>query len=223
MGQLEKQEEPMNMTKSFSIPKSSVWEAYKCVKLNGGSAGVDLESIEKFELRLGDNLYKIWNRLCSGSYFPPPVKGVPIPKKSGGVRMLGVPTVADRIAQTVVKNVLEPMLEPLFHQNSYGYRPRRSALDAVAIVRRRSWEYDWVIEFDIKGLFDNIDHDLLLRAIRKHCQIPWVLLYIERWLRAPMQTEDGCSVERVRGTPQGGLCKALHKPPYAKRKTMQSK
>jgi len=209
MGQLYMQEEPVGMTKPYNIPKTLVWEAYQCVKANGGSAGVDLESIEKFESRLGDNLYKVWNRLCSGSYFPPPVKGVSIPKKSGGVRILGVPTVADRIAQTVVKLVLEPMLETLFHRDSYGYRPGRSALDAVAIVRQRSWEYDWVIEFDIKGLFDNIDHDLLLRAVRKHCQVPWVLLYIERWLKVPMQDEDGHIVERHRGTPQGGVVSPL--------------
>lgn len=199
----------MGVTKSYSIPKKLVWEAYQSVKANGGSAGVDQESIETFERQLGDNLYKLWNRLCSGSYFPPPVKGVPIPKKSGGIRMLGVPTVADRVAQTVAKLVLEPMLEPLFHRNSYGYRPGRSALDAVAMVRRRSWEYDWVIEFDIKGLFDNIDHELLMRAVRKHCQVPWVLLYIERWLKAPMQDEEGHLVERNRGTPQGGVVSPL--------------
>lgn len=193
------------MTKAYSISKTLVWEAYQCVKANGGAAGVDEESIGNFESRLRDNLYKLWNRLCSGSYFPPPVKGVPIPKKSGGVRMLGVPTVADRIAQTVVKLVLEPILEPLFHRNSFGYRPGHSALDAVAVVRRRNWEYDWVIEFDIKGLFDNIDHELLMRAGRKHCQIPWVLLYIERWLKAPMQDEDGNLLERTCGTPQGGV------------------
>ena len=124
---------------------------------------------QQFEKHLGDNLYKLWNRMGSGSYFPPPVKAVPIPKKSGGTRMLGVPTVADRVAQTVVKQVLEPVLEPVFDRDSFGYRPGRSALDAVALVRRRSWEYDWVVEFDIKGLFDNIDHELLLRAVRKHC------------------------------------------------------
>ena len=197
------------MTKAYSIPKTLVWEAYQCVRANDGSSGVDLESIKEFESGLKDNLYKLWNRLSSGSYFPPPVKGVPIPKKSGGVRMLGVPTVSDRIAQTVVKLVLEPMLEPLFHRNSYGYRPGRSALDAVAIVRRRSWEYDWVIEFDIKGLFDNIDHNLLMRAVRTHCQIPWVLLYIERWLKAPMQDRDGGLMERHRGTPQGGVVSPL--------------
>ena len=197
------------MTKPYDIPKALVWEAFKRVKANGGAAGVDKESIEVFEGKLGDNLYKLWNRLCSGSYFPPPVKGVPIPKKSGGVRMLGVPTVADRVAQTVVKLILEPVLEPMFHRNSFGYRPGRSALDAVALVRRRSWEYNWVVEYDIKGLFDNIDHELLLRALRKHCQIPWVLLYIDRWLKAPMEGEDGKLVERTRGTPQGGVVSPL--------------
>lgn len=197
------------MTKPYNIPKAWVWEAFQCVKENGGSAGVDRESIEQFESHLSGNLYKLWNRLCSGSYFPPPVKGVPIPKKSGGVRMLGVPTVADRVAQTVVKRLLEPTLDPLFHPNSYGYRPGRSAHDAIAMVRRRSWEYDWVIEFDIKGLFDNIDHQLLLRALKKHCQIPWVLLYVERWLTAPMQTTDGVLMERTRGTPQGGVVSPL--------------
>ena len=199
----------MDLTKPFSIPKRLVWEAFKCVKSNGGSSGVDHESIEMFESRLGPNLYKLWNRLSSGSYFPPPVKGVPIAKKTGGVRMLGVPTVADRVAQTVVKMVLEPLVEPQFHENSYGYRPGRSALDAVATVRKRCWEYDWVIEFDIKGLFDNIDHDLLLRALRKHCTVPWVLLYVERWLKAPMVTEDQELVERTRGTPQGGVISPL--------------
>lgn len=197
------------MTKPFEIPKALVWEAYQRVKANGGASGVDKESIERFERRLGDNLYVVWNRLCSGSYFPPPVKGVPIPKKSGGVRLLGIPTVADRVAQTVVKRVLEPILEPRFHPNSYGYRPGRSALDAVAMVRRRCWDYDWVIEFDIKGLFDNIDHALLMRAVRKHCRIPWVLLYIERWLTAPMEMADGTRVDRTRGTPQGGVVSPL--------------
>lgn len=197
------------MTKPYEIPKAWIWEAYQRVRANRGSAGVDQESIEQFERRLGDNLYVVWNRLCSGSYLPPPVKGVPIPKKAGGVRLLGVPTVADRVAQAVVKGVLEPILEPIFHRNSYGYRPGRSALDAVAMVRQRCWEYDWVIEFDIKGLFDNIDHELLMRAVRKHCQNPWVLLYIERWLKAPMEMADGQRVERTRGTPQGGVISPL--------------
>lgn len=195
--------------KPYDIPKALIWEAFQCVKANGGAAGVDRESIEQFESRLSDNLYKLWNRLCSGSYFPPAVRGVPIPKKSGGVRMLGVPTVADRVAQTAVKLLLEPKIDPVFHPNSYGYRPGRSAHDAIAMVRRRSWEYDWVLEFDIKGLFDNIDHDLLLRALRKHCQIPWVLMYVERWLKAPMQTATGEIVERMRGTPQGGVVSPL--------------
>ena len=193
------------MTKSFEIPKRLVWEAFQQVKANGGSAGVDRESIEAFESKLSDNLYRLWNRMGSGSYFPPPVKAVPIPKKSGGTRLLGVPTVADRVAQTVVKKVLEPMLEPVFDRNSFGYRPGRSALDAVALVRRRSWEYDWVVEFDIKDLFDNIDHELLMRAVRKHCRVSWVLLYIERWLKAPMEMGDGRHVARDRGTPQGGV------------------
>lgn len=196
------------MTKSFVIPKRLVWDAFQRVRANGGSAGVDQESIEVFESKLGDNLYKLWNRMGSGSYFPPPVKAVPIPKKSGGTRILGVPTVADRVAQTAVKMVLEPLLEPVFDRDSFGYRPGRSALDAVALVRRRCWEYDWVVEFDIKGLFDNIDHKLLMRAVHKHCSIPWVLLYIERWLKAPMAIE-GQLVVRERGTPQGGVVSPL--------------
>lgn len=197
------------MTKPYPIPKAWVWEAYQSVKANGGSAGIDRETLETFERRLGDNLYKLWNRLCSGSYFPPPVKAVPIPKKSGGVRMLGVPTVADRVAQTVVKRVLEPLLEPVFHPDSYGYRPGRSAHDALAMARRRCWDYDWVVEFDIKGLFDNIDHGLLMRAVRKHCQIPWVVLYVERWLKAPLETAAGQRIERTKGTPQGGVVSPL--------------
>jgi len=197
------------MTKPFAVPKTLVWEAFQRVKANGGSAGVDDESIAKFEQNLGDNLYKLWNRMGSGSYFPPPVKAVPIPKKIGGTRILGVPTVADRVAQTVVKKVLEPVLESVFDRDSFGYRPGRSALDAVELVRRRSWKYDWVVEFDIKGLFDNIDHELLLRAVRKHCSTPWVLLYIERWLKAPMETEDGKRIARERGTPQGGVVSPL--------------
>ena len=197
------------MAKSYNISKKLIMEAFKRVKVNGGSAGIDAESIAKFEERLKDNLYKLWNRLSSGSYLPPPVKEVPIPKKSGGTRILGVPTVADRVAQTAVKIILEPLLEPLFHDDSYGYRTGRSALDAVELVRMRSWKYDWVLEFDIKGLFDNIDHDLLLRALRKHCQIPWVLLYVKRWLKAPMQTASGELKDRELGTPQGGVVSPL--------------
>lgn len=201
--------EHSNMAKSYNISKELVWEAYLRVKANGGSADIDAESISSFEEHSKDNLYKLWNRLSSGSYFPPPVKEVPIPKKAGGTRILGVPTVADRVAQTAAKMILEPILEPLFHDDSYGYRPGRSALDAVELVRRRSWQYDWVVDFDIKGLFDNIDHELLLRALRKHCQIPWVLLYVERWLKAPMQSTEGALRERRCGTPQGGVISPL--------------
>ena len=195
----------MSKAKPFVIEKSLVWEAFKDVKANRGAAGVDGQSLQQFEQRLGPNLYRIWNRLSSGSYFPPAVRGVAIPKESGGERVLGIPTVSDRIAQTVVKKIFEPLVEPIFHENSYGYRPNRSAHDALAMVRRRCWDYDWVIEFDIKGLFDNIDHDLLMRAVRHHCQIPWVVLYIERWLKAPMVGPDGQEQQRDRGTPQGGV------------------
>ena len=191
--------------KPFKIDKRQVYEAYKAVKSNGGAAGVDGQTIEQFEADLKSNLYKIWNRMSSGSYFPPPVRAVSIPKKTGGQRILGVPTVADRVAQMVVKQLIEPDLDPVFLADSYGYRPRKSALDAVGVTRERCWKYDWVLEFDIKGLFDNIDHELLLRAVRKHVTCKWALLYIERWLTAPMEQEAGQMVERTRGTPQGGV------------------
>ena len=191
--------------KPFNIDKRLVYEAYKAVKSNRGAAGVDEQTIEQFEADLSGNLYKIWNRMSSGTYFPPPVRAVSIPKKSGGERILGVPTVADRVAQMVVKQVIEPILDPIFLADSYGYRPKKSALDAVGVTRKRCWKYDWVLEFDIKGLFDNIDHELLLRAVRKHITCKWALLYIERWLKAPMVLEDGTTIERSRGTPQGGV------------------
>ena len=191
--------------KPFKITKKQVYEAYKAVKSNQGAAGVDRETIGQFEADLKGNLYKLWNRMSSGSYFPPPVRAVSIPKKSGGERILGVPTVADRVAQTVVKQLIEPDLDPIFLADSYGYRPMKSALDAIGVTRERCWKYDWVLEFDIKGLFDNIDHELLLRAVRKHVQCRWALLYIERWLKAPMELEDGTRVERTCGTPQGGV------------------
>jgi RNA-directed DNA polymerase len=191
--------------KPFHIDKRLVYEAYKAVKSNRGAAGVDEQTIEQFEADLSGNLYRIWNRMSSGSYFPPPVRAVSIPKKGGGERILGVPTVADRVAQMVVKQVIEPILDSIFLADSYGYRPNKSALDAVGVTRKRCWKYDWVLEFDIRGLFDNIDHDLLLRAVRKHVTCKWVLLYIERWLKAPMVQEDGTTVERSRGTPQGGV------------------
>ncbi len=180
-------------------------DAYKLVKENAGSAGVDRQSIADFEVKLKDNLYKLWNRMSSGSYFPPPVKAVPIPKKTGGERILGVPTVGDRIAQTVVKLMFEPKVEPYFYNDSYGYRPKKSALDAVGITRERCWKYDWCLEFDIRGLFDNISHQLLMKAVRKHTDDKWVILYIERWLRTPMLMPDGSLVDKTIGTMQGGV------------------
>src|ERR1700758_3683260 len=190
--------------KPFMIDKRLGYEAYKAVKSNGGAAGVDGQTIEAFEADLARNLYRIWNRMSSGSYFPPPVKAVPIPKKNGGQRILGVPTVSDRIAQMGIKQLIEPELDQIFLPDSYGYRPRKSALDAVGVTRQRCWKYDWVLEFDIKGLFDNLPHDLLLKAVRKNVQCKWALLYIERWLTAPME-KDGERTERTRGTPQGGV------------------
>jgi len=195
----------LNKTKPFDIPKNLVMQAWELIKGKGGGAGVDQQHITDFEKNLKDNLYKIWNRLSSGTYFPPPVKAVPIPKKSGGVRILGVPTISDRVAQMVVKLIFEPCVEPHFLPDSYGYRPNRSALDAVGITRIRCWKYDWVVEFDIKGLFDNIDHDLLMKTVRKHTDNKMVLLYIERWLKTPMQFSNGTLQEKTRGTMQGGV------------------
>ncbi len=195
----------MSKAKPFIISKWQVMQAYKLVKANAGAAGVDKQSLSDFERNLQDNLYKIWNRLSSGSYLPPPVKAIAIPKKTGGERILGIPTVSDRIAQMVVKLEFEPQVEPHFLADSYGYRPNKSALDAVGITRERCWRYDWVLEFDIKGLFDNIPHDLLLKTVNKHTDTPWVKLYIERWLRAPMQMLDGQLIKRDKGTPQGGV------------------
>ena len=190
--------------KPFMIDKRRVYDAYKAVKSSKGGAGVDGQTIEAFEADLKGNLYRIWNRMSSGSYFPPPVRAVSIPKKSGGERILGVPTVGDRIAQMVVKQVIEPDLDPIFLEDSYGYRPGKSALDAVGVTRKRCWKYDWVVEFDIKGLFDNISHELVLKAVRRHIQCKWALIYIERWLKAPM-VKDGERIERDCGTPQGGV------------------
>jgi RNA-directed DNA polymerase len=187
----------------------AVWRAWQDVKANQGAAGVDEESIADFEANLKDNLYKIWNRMSSGSYFPPPVRLVKIPKPGGGERILGIPTVADRVAQMVAKRYLEPEVEPEFHQDSYGYRPGKSALDAVGQARQRCWRNDWVLDLDIKGFFDNIDHSLMMHAVRKHTDCPWILLYIERWLKAPAVDMDGNEVQRDRGTPQGGVASPL--------------
>ena len=192
-------------TKPYSIAKRTVWDAYQKVKANRGAAGIDDETIAMFEQDLSKNLYKLWNRMSSGSYFPPPVRQVEIPKASGGTRKLGIPTVSDRIAQTAAKLIIEPILDPMFHQDSYGYRPGKSAKQAVAITRERCWKHNWVVEFDIKAAFDQIDHSLLMKAVRKHVKEDWILLYIERWLTAPFETAEGTSVPRERGTPQGGV------------------
>jgi RNA-directed DNA polymerase len=195
--------------KPFGISRWEVWDAYLKVKSNQGAAGLDRQSIEEFEKDLKNNLYKIWNRMSSGSYFPPAVLTVKIPKAKGGERTLGIPTVSDRIAQMVVKNRLEGEVEPLFVSASYGYRPKKSALDAVAQARQMCWDYDWVCDLDIKGFFDNLDHDLMMRAVRKHAKEKWVELYIERWLKAPAQDEEGHLLKRDRGTPQGGVISPL--------------
>jgi RNA-directed DNA polymerase len=196
----------MDGAKPFCIAKREVWEAYKQVKSNRGAAGVDGQSIEDFDRDLSKNLYRIWNRMCSGSYFPPPVRRVDIPKgDSGGTRPLGIPTVSDRIAQTVVKRHLEPILEPKFHGDSYGYRPGKSAHDALVKARQRCWDHDWVLDLDIKSFFDEIDWELLRRAVRWHTDCKWVLLYLERWLQAPVSMPDGTLVKRERGTPQGSV------------------
>ncbi|CAM4489826.1 MAG: hypothetical protein LEGION0403_FIIPPAGN_02518 [Legionella sp.] len=199
----------MDKPKPFDIPKILVWEAYKQVKANKGGSGVDHESLAEFDKKLSKNLYKIWNRLSSGSYFPPAVRGVEIPKKQGGVRLLGVPTVSDRIAQMTIKLMFEPSVEPHFLEDSYGYRPNKSALQAIGVTRKRCWKYDWLIEFDIKGLFDTIDHELLMKAVRHHTKNKCILLYVERWVKAPLELADGTIRNRDKGTPQGGVISPL--------------
>jgi group II intron reverse transcriptase/maturase len=195
--------EPKPDGKPFAISKRLVWEAWRKVKANRGAAGVDEESIQAFEENLSGNLYKVWNRMSSGSYMPPPVRAVEIPKKKGGSRMLGVPTVADRVAQTVAYLYLEPEAEPVFHPDSYGYRPGRSAHDALATCRQRCWRYDWALDLDLKSFFDSLDHSLVLKAVAHHTDLRWILLYVERWLKAPLQLEDGTLRQRDRGSPQG--------------------
>ena len=168
----------MSSVKSYEIPKQIVWEAYERVKANGGAAGVDGQTITMFEGNLKDNLYKLWNRMSSGSYLPQAVRYVEIPKSDGKTRKLGIPTVSDRIAQMVVKMQLEPMVEPHFHPDSYGYRPKKSAHDAIGMTRQRCWRYNWCVDLDIKGFFDNLDHDLVMRAVGKHTDSKWILLYM---------------------------------------------
>jgi RNA-directed DNA polymerase len=191
--------------KSYVIPKRLLWEAWLKVKENGGAAGTDGVTIEQFEEDLSGNLFKLWNRMSSGSYFPGPVRAVEIPKKGqkGGVRVLGIPNVVDRVAQTAAAMALEPGVEPIFHEDSYGYRPGRAALDAVAVCRERCWRSDWVVDLDIRAFFDSVPEDLMLKAVRHHTDQQWVVLYVARWLKAPMQRPDGTLVPRVKGTPQG--------------------
>lgn len=186
-----------------------VYDAYRRMKANGGSAGVDGISIGEFDSRLGDNLYKIWNRMSSGSYYPPAVRLHEIPKVDGGKRILGIPTVGDRIAQTVAKMYLEPKVEPHFHPDSYGYRPGKSALEAVGVARQRCWKQAWVIDLDIKGFFDSIDHSLMMNIVQKYTEEKWLLLYIRRWLEVPAQNENGETMQRSKGTPQGGVISPL--------------
>lgn len=202
-GGMSRMSEPKPDGKSFVISKRLVWEAWRRVKANRGAAGVDEESILAFEANLKANLYKVWNRMSSGSYVPPPVRAVEIPKKSGGSRMLGVPTVADRVAQTVAYLSLEPDVEPVFHPDSYGYRPGRSAHDALGKCRQRCWRYDWVLDLDLKSFFDSLDHSLVLKMVAHHTNLRWILLYVERWLKAPLQLEDGTLTQRDCGSPQG--------------------
>ena len=197
------------ITKSHPVTKRMVWAGYKQVKRNGGSAGIDRESIEQFDADMSKNLYKIWNRMTSGSYFPPPVRTVLIPKKQGGKRPLGIPTVGDRIAQTVVKQRLEPEVDAKFHSSSFGYRPHKKAHDAVSQCERHCRQMAWVIDVDIKGFFDNIDHDILMEMLRQHTQEKWVTMYIARWLKAGVEQEDGSIKQRCKGTPQGGVISPL--------------
>lgn len=197
------------MAKSFEISKQEVVQAYFAVKANKGAAGIDGQTMEDFDSDVQNNLYKIWNRLSSGSYMPPPVRRVDIPKSDGKLRPLGIPTISDRIAQMVVKQRLEPIVEPLFHNDSYGYRPGKSALDAIAQVRRRCWRDDWVLDMDIRGFFDALDHSLVMRAVSRYTQCKWTLLYIERWLKADVVMPNGERVQRTQGTPQGGVISPL--------------
>jgi len=191
-------------TKSFEISKRLIWEAWKRVAANQGGPGVDRQSIEQFRNRLARNLYALWNRMSSGSYFPQPVKEVLIPK-GDGFRPLGVPTITDRVAQMAVKLLVEPEIDAVFHSSSFGYRPNKSAKQAVAQARRNCWRYDWVVDIDLKSFFDTIDHELLGRAVEKHVREPWARLYIRRWLESPVRKQTGELVARDRGTPQGGV------------------
>ena len=197
--------EPRLKGKSHDIPKRLVWDAWLKVKDNGGAAGVDGVTIEQFEEDLSGNLFRLWNRMSSGSYHPGPIRAVEIPKKGkkGGIRVLGIPNVVDRVAQAAAAMALEPNVEPVFHEDSYGYRPGRAPVDAVAVCRERCFKKDWAVDLDIRAFFDSVSWALLLRAVARHSDQKWVVLYVERWLKAPMQKPDGTLASRVKGTPQG--------------------
>ena len=199
----------MSQTKPYNIPKNLIYEAYKRVKANNGAAGVDGQSLKDYQADLKGNLYKLWNRMSSGSYYPQPVKRVEISKADGGLRPLGIPTINDRISQMAVKLLIEGELEKIFHSDSYGYRPNKSAHQALVQVKARCWQRPWVLDMDIKGFFDAIDHGLMMRAVEKHVDSSWQKLYIKRWLQAPVQYQDGSMEERRRGTPQGGVISPL--------------
>ncbi len=195
----------MEKTKPFKISYQVFEKAFEKVKAKKGSYGIDEQTIENYEVNLRVNLYRLWNRMSSGTYFPKPVKAVSIPKKSGGVRILGIPTVEDRVAQMVAKIYFEPRVEKIFFEESYGYRPNKSAIEAVGKARENCWRKDWVVDFDIKGLFDNINHNYLMKLVEMHTKEKWIILYIERWLKTPFQMQDGTLQERTSGTPQGGV------------------
>ncbi len=197
--------EPKLKGKSYDIPKRLVWDAWQKVKEKGGAAGADGVTIEQFEEDLSGNLYRLWNRMSSGSYHPGPVRAVEIPKKGkkGAIRVLGISSVVDRIAQAAAAMALEPSVEPIFHEDSYGYRPGRAPVDAVAVCRERCFKKSWVVDLDIRAFFDSVPWDLMLKAVAHHSDQKWIVLYVERWLKAPMQKPDGTLVPRVKGTPQG--------------------
>ena len=196
-------------TKSFPVSKRMVYDSYLKVMSKNGCAGIDGISIEMFEADISKNLYKIYNRMSSGSYFPPAVRTEFIPKKQGGFRPLGIPTVGDRIAQGVVKDYLEPAMDKMFHNSSFGYRPGRSAHDALAQCHSNCLRYAWVLEVDIKGFFDNINHKKLMELLSQHTAEKWILLYVDRWLKAGIEQEDGSIRGREKGTPQGGVISPL--------------
>lgn len=201
----------MSQRKAFEIPKSLVWRAYKEVKSNRGAPGVDGQTLQDFDKERDKNLYKIWNRLCSGSYFPSPVREKRIPKDNGEERVLGIPTVSDRIAQGAIKGYMEAKLDPHFHKDSYGYRPNKSAHQALQQCMERCWRYSWVLELDISAFFDTVRHDLIIKALKHHQMPRWVILYCRRWMKAPMQSQEDQegSIERRIGTPQGGVVSPL--------------